>query len=302
MTVCQACEANLPASTRFCPQCGIAVTADDAARDSDPRVTGIGHERRHLTVVFCDLVGSTELSTTVDAEEFSDLLQAYHQRAVSIARRYAGDVEGYSGDGVTFRFGWPEAHDDDAAQALRAALEIVTAVEELDDQGRLKVRVGVHSGLVIVGQMGGQGRRATMALGETMNLAARLQTSAAPGSVVASAATAALVEGLFFLEPLGALDLKGIAEPTEAFRVIEPTDVRSRLEAAGGRLAPFIGREREAAELAARCAGLTEGRARRYSSGASPESANHGSPNNCDTSRSISSSAGSTAPALPTRR
>lgn len=259
MTVCQACEANLPASARFCPQCGIAVTADDAARDSNPRVTGIGHERRRLTVVFCDLVGSTELSTTVDAEEFSDLLQAYHQRAVSIARRYAGDVEGYSGDGVTFRFGWPEAHDDDAAQALRASLEIVTAVEELDDQGRLKVRVGVHSGLVIVGQMGGQGRRATMALGETMNLAARLQTAAAPGSVVASAATAGLVEGLFFLEPLGALDLKGIAEPVEAFRVIEPTDVRSRLEAAGGRLAPFIGREREAAELAARCAGVTEG-------------------------------------------
>ncbi len=259
MAVCQACEAFLPASARFCPQCGIAVAAVDAGRDSDPRVTGIGHERRHLTVVFCDLVGSTELSTSVDAEEFSDLLQAYHQRAVSIARRYAGDVEGYSGDGITFRFGWPEAHDDDAAQALRAGLEIVGAVEELDDRGRLKVRVGVHSGLVIVGQMGGQGRRATMALGETMNLAARLQTAAAPGTVVASAATAALVEGLFFLEPLGALDLKGIAEPVEAFRVIEPTDVRSRLEAAGGRLAPFIGREREASELTARCAGLTDG-------------------------------------------
>jgi class 3 adenylate cyclase/tetratricopeptide (TPR) repeat protein len=260
VAVCQACEAFLPASARFCPQCGIAVSAQDSGRDSDPRVTGMGHERRHLTVLFCDLVGSTELSTTVDAEEFSDLLQAYHQRAVTIARRYAGDVEGYSGDGITFRFGWPEAHDDDAAQALRAALEIVTAVEELDEQGRLKVRAGVHSGLVIVGQMGGQGRRATMALGETMNLAARLQTAAAPGTVVASAATVALVDGLFFVEPLGALELKGIAEPVEAFRVIEPTDVRSRLEAAGGRLAPFIGRGRETGELVARCEGLTEGR------------------------------------------
>jgi predicted ATPase/class 3 adenylate cyclase len=260
VALCQACEATLPASARFCPQCGIAVAAELAGRDSDPRVTGMGHERRHLTVVFCDLVGSTELSASVDAEEFSDLLQAYHHRAVSIARRYAGDVEGYAGDGVTFRFGWPEAHDDDAAQALRAALEIVAAVEDLDEERRLAVRIGVHSGLVIVGQMGGQGRRATMALGETMNLAARLETAAAPGTVVASAATMAQVEGLFFVEPLGALDLKGIAEPVEAFRVIEPTDVRSRIEAAGGRLAPFIGREREAQELAALGRALTKGR------------------------------------------
>ena len=259
MTVCQACEALLPEQARFCPQCGITVTSDPS-RGTDPRVTGIGHERRHLTVLFCDLVGSTELSTSVDAEEFSDLLQAYHHRAVAIARRYAGDVEGYSGDGITFRFGWPQAHDDDAAQALRAALEIVASVEELDDEGRLRMRVGVHSGLVIVGEMGGQGRRATMALGETMNLAARLQTAATPGAVVASAATVALVEGLFFVEPLGALTLKGIAEPVEAFRVIEPTDVRSRLEAAGGRLAPFIGREAESGELIRRCRELGEGR------------------------------------------
>ena len=122
-------------------------------------------ERRYLTAVFCDLVGSTELSSTIDPEEFTELIEAYQKHAVAVARRFAGDVEGYSGDGISFRFGWPEAHDDDAAQALRAALEIVATVEELDPAGRLHVRAGVHSGLAVVGEMGGSGRRATMSQG-----------------------------------------------------------------------------------------------------------------------------------------
>ena len=217
-------------------------------------------ERRYLTAVFCDLVGSTELSSTIDPEEFTELIEAYQKHAVAVARRFAGDVEGYSGDGISFRFGWPEAHDDDAAQALRAALEIVATVEELDPAGRLRVRAGVHSGLAVVGEMGGSGRRATMSQGETLNVAARLQTVAEPGTVAASAATLALVEGLFLVAPLGASTLKGIAEPIEVFRVLRPTGVRSRLEAATGRLTPFVGRRADLDVLSEKWSSVAAGR------------------------------------------
>jgi class 3 adenylate cyclase/tetratricopeptide (TPR) repeat protein len=242
---CAACREALPGGANFCPSCGQEVRAQPSDDSPDVFETfGIEseQERRYLTAVFCDLVGSTELSSTIDPEEFTELIEVYQKHAVAVARRFAGDVEGYSGDGISFRFGWPEAHDDDAAQALRAALEIVATVEELDPVGRLRVRAGVHSGLAVVGEMGGSGRRATMSQGETLNLAARLQTVAEPGTVVASAATLALVEGLFLVAPLGASTLKGIAEPIEVFRVVAPTGVRSRLEAAAERLTPFVGR------------------------------------------------------------
>ena len=217
-------------------------------------------ERRYLTAVFCDLVGSTELSSTIDPEEFTELIEAYQKHAVAVARRFAGDVEGYSGDGISFRFGWPEAHDDDAAQALRAALEIVATVDELDPAGRLRVRAGVHSGLAVVGEMGGSGRRATMSQGETLNVAARLQTVAEPGTVAVSAATVALVEGLFLVAPLGARTLKGIAEPIEVFRVLRPTGVRNRLEATAGRLTPFVGRRADLDVLSEKWASSAAGR------------------------------------------
>ncbi len=242
---CVACQESLPVGANFCPSCGQSVHAARSGGSPDVFETlGIEseQERRYLTAVFCDLVGSTQLSTTIDPEEFTELIEAYQQQAVAVARRFAGDVEGYSGDGISFRFGWPEAHDDDAAQALRAALEIVASVEELDPAGRLRLRAGVHSGLAVVGEMGGSGRRATMSQGETLNMAARLQTVAEPGTVAASAATVALVEGLFLVDPLGARTLKGIPEPIEVFRVMRPTGVRSRLEAAAGRLTPFVGR------------------------------------------------------------
>src|ERR1019366_2674532 len=128
--------------------------------------------------------GSTELSATTDLEEYSDLIQSYQQRAVSVARSYGGDVEGYSGDGILFRFGWPHAHDDDAAQAVHAALDIVDAVNGLDEHRRLAIRIGIHSGPVVVGELGGTDRKATMAGGETLNVSARLQGAAEPGTVV----------------------------------------------------------------------------------------------------------------------
>ncbi len=259
---CAFCQGSLPPGARFCPSCGRAIGARPTARTPDAfEALGIGREPelRYLTAVFCDVVGSTEMSTRLDDEEFTELMQAYQERAVAVARRFAGDVESYTGDGISFRFGWPEAHDDDAAQGLRAALEIVSTVEELSPGGGLQLRAGVHSGLAVVGEMGGAGRRSSMALGETLNLAARLQTVAAPGTVVASAATLALVEGLFLVEAIGPVTLKGMAQPVEVFRVVQPTGVRSRLEAAAGRLTPLVGRRHELEVLAGRWDSAAEG-------------------------------------------
>ena len=247
---CTGCSEPLPEAARFCPACGRSTAAAQSPVTLDESI-GIefNKELRHITVVFCDLVGSTELSSTTDAEEYSELIQAYQHRSVAIARSFGGDVEGYSGDGILFRFGWPQAHDDDAMHAVAAALGIVEAVTGLNESRRLAIRIGVHSGQAVVGILGGADRRATMAVGETLNVAARLQGAAEPGTVVASAATIALVEGRFDAAPLGALRLRGIAQPVEAFQVLGRTGVRSRIEAAVNRRSPLIGRARELAAL-----------------------------------------------------
>jgi class 3 adenylate cyclase/tetratricopeptide (TPR) repeat protein len=211
---------------------------------SESMGVALGTELRPITAVFCDLVGSTELSATTDAEEYSDLIQAYQHQAVSVARSYGGDVEGYSGDGILFRFGWPEAHDDDARQAVAAALHILSAVDALDGGRKFAVRVGIHSGPAVVGRMGGADRKSTMAIGETLNVVARLQGQAEPGTAVASAATISMVEGLFEVEPLGELTLRGVPLPVEAFRVLRSTSVGDRIRAAS-RLSPLVGRAHE---------------------------------------------------------
>ncbi|MGD0311950.1 MAG: adenylate/guanylate cyclase domain-containing protein [Acidimicrobiales bacterium] len=246
MQSCTGCWEPLPEAARFCPACGRPADAASGPVTLDESI-GIefSKELRHITVVFCDLVGSTELSSTTDAEEYSELIQAYQHRSVAIARSFGGDVEGYSGDGILFRFGWPQAHDDDAMHAVAAALDIVEAVAGLNESRRLAIRIGVHSGQAVVGILGGADRRATMAVGETLNVAARLQGAAEPGTVVASAATIALVEGRFDAAPLGPLRLRGIAQPVEAFQVFGRTGARSRIEVAVNRRSPLIGRRRE---------------------------------------------------------
>ncbi len=243
---CAGCADPLPSRARFCPTCGRATVVGEASTVLDESI-GIefSKELRHITVIFCDLVGSTELSSLMDTEEYGDLIQTYQHRAAAIVRSFGGDVEGYSGDGILFRFGWPQAHDDDATHAVAAALGIVEAMDTLDERVRLSVRIGVHSGQAVVGLLGGADRRATMAVGETLNVSARLQGAAEPGTVVASAATIALVEGRFDVVPLGPLRLRGVAQPVDAFRVLGQTGARSRIEVTASRHSPLIGRTDE---------------------------------------------------------
>ncbi len=212
-------------------------------------------ERRQLTVLFCDLVGSTDLSQRLDAEDLRNVVRAYQESAGSVIERYAGQVAQYLGDGLLVYFGYPHAHEDDAERAVRAGLEILTALgtlnETIESQHgvRLAARVGIHTGPVVVGEMGGGAKTETLALGDTTNIAARLEGTAAPDSVVISDATLRLVAGLFVVEDRGPEMLKGVYEPVTLYRVVQPSGVRSRLEVAAGRLTRFVGRDVELATL-----------------------------------------------------
>ena len=156
-------------------------------------------ERRQLTVMFADLVGSTALSENLDPEELRDVVRAYQQTSAAVIEGYAGHIAQYLDDGLLVYFGYPTAHEDDAIRAVRAGLEIVAALQDLNPQlsQPLQVRIGIHTGPVVIGEMGGGERREQLALGETPNIAARVQGKAQPDEVLISAATYRLAEGLF---------------------------------------------------------------------------------------------------------
>ena len=166
-------------------------------------------ERRQLTVLFCDLVDSTVLASQLDPEELREVVRAYQDTCAKVIARFEGHIAQYLGDGLLVYFGYPLAHEDDAQRAVRAGLGMVEALGALNTHLerkhgiRLAVRVGIHSGLVVVGEMGGGGRQERLALGETPNVAARLQGLAAPNTVVISEATARLVQGWFTWHALG---------------------------------------------------------------------------------------------------
>jgi class 3 adenylate cyclase len=204
-------------------------------------------ERRQLTVMFCDLVGSTALSARLDPEELREVISAYHRSVAEAVRRFDGFVAKYMGDGVLVYLGYPQAHEDDAERAVRAGLAVVEAVRGIAATDPLEVRIGIATGLVVVGDLMGEGASQEQAVvGETPNLAARLQTLAEPGAVVIAAATRRLLGNLFRLQALGRHEVKGISEPVEAWAVEGMAATEGRFEAVrSGRLTGFVGREYE---------------------------------------------------------
>jgi class 3 adenylate cyclase/predicted ATPase len=200
-------------------------------------------ERRQLTVMFCDLVGSTELSSRLDPEDYRGVIAAFHSAVADVVRSFDGFVAKYMGDGVLVYFGYPQAHEDDAERAVRAGLGLIEAVGRLD----LRARVGIATGRVVVGDLIGEGSAQEQSVvGETPNLAARLQALAEPDTVVIGTSTRQLLGALFEYRDLGAVEVKGIAAPVPAWQVLRPSAVASRFEALrGSALTPLVGREEE---------------------------------------------------------
>jgi TOMM system kinase/cyclase fusion protein len=224
-------------------------------------------ERRQLTVMFCDLVDSTALAVQLDPEDLREVVRAYQETSAAVIQRFGGYIAQYLGDGLLVYFGYPQAHEDDAQRAVRAGLGLVTAMGELNARlarhtgVRLAVHIGIHTGLVVVGEMGGGSRQEQLALGETPNVAARIQGLAAPDTVAISPATFRLVRGYFTCQDLGAHTLKGLAAPLQVYRILGESAAQSRLEVAeASGFTPLVGRESEVALLLERWVQSQDGR------------------------------------------
>ncbi len=242
---CPQCGFESPPEARFCAQCGgpLEVIAPALAKAEPP--DGLTGERRHLTVLFCDLVDSTRIAAQLDPEEWREIVADYHRAAAQAIERYGGHVAQYLGDGVMAYFGYPEAHDNDAERGARAGLAILEAVSKLNElpaRPRLSARIGVDSGAVVVG--GSAGKDADV-FGDAPNIAARVQAAAEPDTVVITDAAHRLVSGLFVVEDRGPHSLKGIEKPVQLYRVIRPSVVRRRIHGSARGMTPFVGREEE---------------------------------------------------------
>jgi class 3 adenylate cyclase len=220
-------------------------------------------ERRQLTVLFCDVVGSTRLAETLDAEDLRNLLLSFQKICVEVVQHHEGQIGLFIGDGVTAYFGYPRAHEDSAQRAAQAGLDIMAGLTKLRTAG-LEARRGVHTGAVVVGELGvGEKRLSDGIVGEAPNIAARLQAFAPPGSLVMSEATRRLVEGLFEVDPLGPQMLKGVSAPIAIYRVLRPSAAPNRFEARRGKfLTPLIGLETELAFLTRRWENAMEAKAK----------------------------------------
>ena len=257
---CTGCGSALSPGARFCASCGRAVAGAGAAGPplDEPTLTAAEQgERRHITVVFCDLVDSTQLAEELDPEDLRTVIREFHSACSREVAIEDGHVAQYLGDGLLVFFGYPRAHEDDSQRAVRAALGIVEAVQRVGAEIErtlgvsLLLRIGINSGPVVVGEAGDTRHRETQALGVTMNLAARLQSIAPLNSVVMSEATKRLVNGLFVIHDLGSFELKGISQRVPAYQVLGLSGVRSRLELVGASgLTPLAGRRRELTTLA----------------------------------------------------
>ena len=203
-------------------------------------------ERRQVTVMFSDLVGSTALSARMDPEDLREVISAYQKCVAETVRRFGGFVAKYMGDGVLVYFGYPQAHEHDAERAVRAGLELITAVVAVTTRASLQTRVGIATGLVVIGDLVGSGEsQERRIVGDTPNLAARLQAAAAPGTIVIGPTTRQLLAGLFEYRDLGEIEVKGFATPVRAYQVLQPSTVESRFEAMRTATTPLVGRREE---------------------------------------------------------
>jgi class 3 adenylate cyclase/predicted ATPase len=227
----------------------------------------VKRERRHLTVMFCDLIDSTPLGERLDPEDLHEVTRLYQQAAALPIRRYEGHIARYVGDGLLVYFGYPLAHEDDAVRAVHAALGIVGELRTLNGEietrfgVRLSVRIGVHSGPVVVGETGDGVPDQEQVLGHTMNVAARLQGFAAADTVIVSGATLRLIEGMFDTEALGSRSLRGVARPVRVYRVRGTSGAERRSDSApAAQINPLVGRDREFGLLRDAWAHMCQGR------------------------------------------
>ena len=254
------------------PPLASASTPTEPAQDGltlalEPIRRALEAERRQVTVMFCDLVASTELSQQLDAEDYRAVVRAYQAAAAAALQPYDGYIAQYLGDGLLVYFGWPQAHEDAAHRAVHASLALLDALGPLHDTHllphygvRIAVRIGLHTGMAVIGEMGGGDRYEQLAMGDTPNLAARIQGLATPNTVALSAATARLVQGAFALEDLGTHALKGVAEPMQVFRVLRPIEAHHDEEEAPAMGIPtLVGRDEEIGLLRRRWEQAREG-------------------------------------------
>jgi class 3 adenylate cyclase/tetratricopeptide (TPR) repeat protein len=248
---CPSCGSTNASIARFCVACGTTLaglTETVPSPELAPELTlrALTAERCHLTVMFCDLVGSTELSVHLDVEDFQELIGAYQRRVAEIVTGFGGFVARRVGDGVLVYFGYPNADEDDPEQAVRAGLAVIEAIGHLKSREPLRVRLGIATGLVVVSDLIGSGNVYDHeVLGEVPNLAARLHTLAEPNSIVIAEGTRRLVGSVFRLEDLGFKDLKGFAEPQRAWRVLGEDRYKGRFEALRNAETPFVNRQEE---------------------------------------------------------
>jgi len=252
--LCPSCGRQMTPTAKFCFECGTPLVGAPMSLSKDrppvaPRRAPEA-ERRQLTVMFCDLVGSTALSAQLDPEELREIVRAYQVSCAEVIRRYDGHIAQHLGDGLLVYFGYPTAHEDDARRAVRAGLEIVTTLHARGagtmHPSPLHVRIGMHTGLVVIGEIGSSEKREILALGKTPNIAARVQGIANPDEVMISATTYQLVEGLFACEERGQPELKGVTTLLTLYRVVKESEAQGRFQVVTRKgLTPLVGRDHE---------------------------------------------------------
>jgi class 3 adenylate cyclase/predicted ATPase len=263
---CSHCGTEFPEDAIFCMKCGNRLDSQSAPVDGSQEEITPEAERRQLTVMFCDLVDSTPLSEQLDPEDLRKVVRAYQDTCGKIIHRFEGNIAQYLGDGLLVYFGYPQAHEDDAQRAARTGLGIVEAITRLNPRlnekwgVELAVRIGIHTGLVVAGEMGSGNSREHLAMGETPNIAARLQNEAAPNTVLVSAATYRLIEGFFACQQLSTLVPKGFSQPIDVCQLSQESSARSRLDTVvSARPTPMVGRDQEIGLLYERWEQIEEG-------------------------------------------